>query len=166
MRILNFLVNVITVFVMTGKILISLEIYPIPMYTWFRPIWDLHMLKCWEQFFFPRLSWLPGLCTSKKTHGTFSVLVSMILYLLIEIHCLCIDWEIKRHGSRVNFVNLCHFIFQSIQRSVRDITPKKSKNVNFPVKWPVAFIGEYLTQFSYASTQATAMGMLILIVNR
>ena len=38
--------------------------------------------------------------------------------------------------------------------------PKVEKiNVNFFFTWPVAFIGKYLPQFSYASLQANAMGV-------
>ena len=71
----------------------------------------------------------------------------LTIYLWIEVHIFCIDWEIKWHGSRVNFVkrealltnlhvNSCHFISQSIQKMCtsihifmlkRRITPKKSK---------------------------------------
>ena len=37
-------------------------------------------------------------------------------------------------------------------------------NVNFSVTWPVSFIGKYLPQISYASLQANAMELLILIL--
>ena len=86
----------------------------------------------------------------------------------------------KGHGSPVNLVKhedllkyfyvTCVLSFPSANKKVyinpyiyakATNYPKKVEkpHVNFSVMWPVAFIGKYLPQFSYASWQANAMGV-------
>ena len=121
-----------------------------------------------------RLLWTPAHHTSR----TFN-------QLRTEVNFCRLHWEMKGHWSRVNFVK-CEAILNDLHATsvlsfsnaneqkctsilifmLKRRKPHKSRKnqCQFSVTRPVSFIGKYLPQFSYASLQAKAMGLLNLML--